>query len=197
MLRSLVKFITSSHWEDKFVEIAKDFEGKKGKIDFTLSLHVTVTLDATSEAVSQIQVKIDLLIKLFHQKSAEEKQLAEVIAGRNVLEDKNALDQAVNFTKSLESTEKAKKPAQGEKDGKTADKGSSSAAARSNPNANATLLIQLQAGVDQMIEDNNALFELKFESLQNTIQRAEQRIIAEIRAGPYERVLHPVWFSHN
>ncbi|PVF93623.1 hypothetical protein CPB86DRAFT_684334, partial [Serendipita vermifera] len=45
----LVKFITSSHWEEKFIELAKDFEAKKGKIDFTLSLHVTVTLDTTSE----------------------------------------------------------------------------------------------------------------------------------------------------
>ncbi|PVF96704.1 hypothetical protein CPB86DRAFT_708628 [Serendipita vermifera] len=181
----LVKFITSSHWEEKFIELAKDFEAKKGKIDFTLSLHVTVTLDTTSETVSQIQVKVDLLLKLFQTKTAEEKQLADVIAGRNVLEDRNALDQAVKFTKSLESSDKAKKGGAPERE---KDK-----SGRSTTDSNATMLISLKTSVNDLIAENNALFELKFESLQSAIERSEQRIITELRAGPHERILHPCW----
>ncbi|PVF93625.1 hypothetical protein CPB86DRAFT_91111 [Serendipita vermifera] len=62
---------------------------------------------------------------------------------------------------------------------------------RSTADSNATMLISLKTSVEDLIAENNALFELKFESLQSAIGRSEQRIITELRAGPHERVLHP------
>jgi hypothetical protein len=171
--------VASGHWEDKFVGLAKTFQDQKGQIEFRLSLHVTVTLDAAAGTISEVNAKVDLLITLFQQKTSEEKRLAEVIAGRDLLTDSSALEAAVNFTKSLTPQDKGRAV-----EGKDRAGGSVT--------ANVTLVHSLRASVDDLIDENKALFELKFESLHSAIERAEQRIIAELRSGTYEKILHPV-----
>lgn len=175
-----VKFIASGSWEEKLVNYAKGFEGQKGKIEFTLSLHVTITLDATSEAVAQIQTKVDLLITLFHQRSADEKKLESAIAQRGgrekVLDDHSALEEVANIAKNMGASEK---PEKGKDKGKP-------------EKVDATLMHSLRASVEDLMEDNKAIFEMKIESVINAIEKTEARILAGLRAGAHERILDPV-----
>lgn len=180
-----MKFVASGHWEDKFLGLASGFEGQKSQIEFRLSLHVTVTLDAASESLAQMHTKVDLLFTLFQEKTANEKRLAEVIAGRNVLTDSSALEAAVSYTRSLSAQETRGRDSDGKERG------------TESSTVNATLVYSLRASVDELIDENKALFELKFESLQTAIERSEQRILAQLRAGPYERILHPVSKVHD
>lgn len=148
--------------------MAKGFETQKGKIEFCLSLHVTVILDTVAGSVVQIESKIDFMMKIFQQKSEIEEKLeteVELNGGRQqVLGNRVVLQQMADMSQGSEGP----------------------------VTVNATLLYSLRSDVEELMEDNKAMFELKMVSLQSAVERSAERILTELRAGAHEQIIQPV-----
>ncbi|TDL25419.1 hypothetical protein BD410DRAFT_826665 [Rickenella mellea] len=69
----LAKFLRANSWEDKFIGFASTFDKRKEDIKFALEIHVTIKLDTVADQVTNIDVKMDMLIQLFKDQTPREK----------------------------------------------------------------------------------------------------------------------------
>ncbi|TDL25408.1 hypothetical protein BD410DRAFT_638802 [Rickenella mellea] len=174
----LAKFLKAGSWEDKFVGFASTFDKRKDEIKFALEIHVTIKLDTVADQVTNIDVKMDMLIHLFKDQTPQEKELAaevERLGGIETCMRSEGLLAQLDHEKTI--------------GGKTST----------------SLIASVRTPVETLIEENKAYFDVKMEAqtrqIDNAIQRSARKIIKAFGDGPWKRIQDPdirqVWKDMN
>ncbi|TDL25410.1 hypothetical protein BD410DRAFT_766024 [Rickenella mellea] len=175
------KFLKAGSWESKFVGFASTFDKRKEEIKFALEIHVTIKLDTVADQVTNIDVKMDMLIHLFQEQSPKEKELAAEVSrlggADTVMRSEHLLAQLDHDNES----------------------------ARGKTSTSTSLVMSVRTPVDELVEANREYFDVKMEAqmrqIDDAIQRSARRIIRAIGDGPWKRIQDPniraVWKDMN
>lgn len=217
----LVKFFKSPIWSDRLIALAEGLVARKGEIEFALSIHTAVGVDATLAAVDKISSKIDVLTSIVHRHTKREKQLEKLViqlGGRDaIIDDPNMLEtmaeaivQQVDhderdasqlfqdgFGKPSNLLAEAKAVKERSTDSKqTGDGGKVIPEKTKATIVNPSIRHALNASLDSLLEDNARIYTLKLEQqtklIQDALDASTLRMLRKFDAGPYERILHPV-----
>ncbi|TDL25421.1 hypothetical protein BD410DRAFT_639165 [Rickenella mellea] len=172
----LAKFLRAGGWEDRFIGLASTFDKRKTEIKFALEIHVTIKLDTVADQVTNIDVKMDMLIQLFKNQTPKEIQLAAEV------ERLGGIETCVRSDALLAQLDKT-----------------------SGGKPSTSLLVSVRTPLETLLGDNRAYFDVKMEAqmrqIDNAIQKSTRTIIRAIGDGPWKRVQDPnirqVWKDMN
>ncbi|TDL25425.1 hypothetical protein BD410DRAFT_639315 [Rickenella mellea] len=183
----LAKFLRAGSWEDTFIGFASIFEKRKEDIKLALAIHVTIKMDIVADQVSSIDVKMDMLIRLFKDQSPKEKTLAAKV------EELGGIEECIRSDRLLAQLDK---PSDGEPVGSTVSQ---------SLKPSTSLLVSVRTPLETLFDDHKAYFDVLIKSetkwIDNAIQRSTRRIISAIGDGPWKRIqdldIRQVWKGMN
>ena len=193
-----VKFFTSIKWQSKFADVAAQFVTHKSNIQSDLQLHISITVTSTSDTLASVNEKVTAITTMMgmvfeKMQSPEEKDWAAFVRQNGGVEQ------------VLESEELKKKVIEKQK-GETKDENKAGLknVLSQGPSMTVTEFEkELGKDVETVLAENTKAFEQKFGAIEVslrevnvTIQRQSDRVIeevlAEMHAGPHERILDKV-----
>ncbi|KAJ6562519.1 hypothetical protein B0H19DRAFT_99038 [Mycena capillaripes] len=198
-----LKFFMSLKWEGKFERAAQEFADLKVEIQSDLQIHISVGIDDANEALAILNRNVSIIMKMVFERmvTPEERDIARFVEKNHgkdaVLKDEKLLKQILDKQAKSQSEPKSKGQA-----GPAPDSPDSRVSAVSD------FKRDVARDIDEILNDNRRMFEQKFETirlslgdLKSTVQRESDRVVGEIianlNAGPHERIidrdLYHIW----
>ncbi|KAJ7499168.1 hypothetical protein FB451DRAFT_28305 [Mycena latifolia] len=199
-----VKFFTSPKWEGKFEQAGQQFADHKSAIQFDLQIHITVGISDANQALFTLNQNVSILMKIVFERmvTPEERDIAQFVekhGGQDaVLKDEKLLKQVMDKQSKSQSETKSKIDRSYGRAGQT----------DSRPSVVADFKRDLAKDIDDILAENSKMFEQKFDAIELslrdvklTVQRESDRVVGEIianlNAGPHERIidrdLYNIW----
>ncbi|KAJ7785322.1 hypothetical protein DFH07DRAFT_976101 [Mycena maculata] len=185
----VVKILKSQVWDSKLADFAVTFTKRRSEFEFALAIHTSVGVDAANQKLGDvdkttqaIQMKMDMMMKMFTQFLAYDPRMIEKRGGQACLENDQVLKELSDFENNSGSN----------KTGKTSNK-------LADIKDLADLKEDLHTDVEAALEKNMATFERKLEvqtrqiteEVNRIVKREGDRVINAITAGPGDKILDP------
>ncbi|KAF7307764.1 hypothetical protein MKEN_01136500 [Mycena kentingensis (nom. inval.)] len=197
----VVKILKSAVWEGKLVAFAGTFTKRRGELEFSLSIHTALGVDAANRAISAVDEttrmmneKMDMMMKMFQQMvMPEQKDMLRLVEQKGGVQACQDNDKVLKELCELEA-----------KSSSSIGAGQPKAGAKAS-NAVEDLKDDLMLDPDAAMEKNATVFSRKFEvqkrqivdELTKVVEREGDRVISAITAGPHDKIidpdLHKIW----
>ena len=196
-----VKVLKGPIWESKLVEFVGRFTTRRSEFSFALTIHTSLAIDSANvklsnigESQQQLAIKMDFLLHLFESlKTPEERDIAKQVKA------KGGVDACLKSDKSLRELSKLDSTGP---DISNASQGASSWQPQkiAKPFALKDLKDDLQTDPTFAMDKNMVIFTRKYETqmhqivdeVEQIVKRESDRIIDEIKSGPYSKLRDPV-----
>jgi len=186
-----VKFLSSWKWQAKFEEAATVFDDHKKGIQSDLQLHVSIEVIKANQTLDSIKKDVSLMMQVVFErmKNAEEREMS------NFVETKGGKDVVLQNEKlMMQVVERQRKEKQ------------QLSATKSDPviNSYSSFKKEVEEEIEDILGQNNRLFEERFgaiamslrdvkETVRHEGDRVVDEILANINAGPQERICDKVY----
>ncbi|KAJ7693840.1 hypothetical protein B0H17DRAFT_981213 [Mycena rosella] len=186
--RLLVKVLKGPIWEGKLVKFVGVFTKRRADLEFALTIHTALGVDAANQAISAVDAKMDMMMKMFQQfVSPEQREMTRLVEQKGGLQACQENDKVLKELSDLETKSAGAIGPQSAKG--TGNKTS----------ALEDLKDELMGDIDAALEKNLTAFTRKFEvqqrqiidELSKVVERQGDRVISAITAGPHDKIIDP------
>ncbi|KAF8650371.1 hypothetical protein AX16_005267 [Volvariella volvacea WC 439] len=191
-----IKLFTSIKWQYRFTDAANEFIEHKNALQSDLQIYISIQVTNVNETLATINGKIDEVMAMIFKLmiTPEELEVAAFIRGKGgldaVLKDDTLLQQVML------------------QDGQQKNRNNQILEQESNKSQLSEFRKDVEKEVDDILKEGSTIFDRKFEAIRISLQevkvtvqregdRVVEEIVANIHAGPHERIkdreLYAIW----